>query len=254
MKYKNITLIGTSHIAKQSIDDIKTGFEKLNPDIVALELDKRRLIALVSKHKTNNKTKTEKNNKDNKNIKNKRRKNKDSIPFSSIFKIGIKGFIFSLIGHWAEKKLGSIVGVSPGSDMLTAFHLARKNKRQIALIDQDIEITLKRLSKSITWKEKWQFVVDIFNGVVLRKREIEGFDLTTVPSKDLMKKMMTKVKKKYPNIYKVLVTERNKIMSRNLAILMKRNPDKKILAIVGAGHEKEMIQMIKDKVNKIEIV
>jgi pheromone shutdown protein TraB len=35
---------------------------------------------------------------------------------------------------------------------------------------------------------------------------------------------------------------------------MKKNPDKKIMAIVGAGHEKEMISIIKKKINSIEII
>ena len=65
---------------------------------------------------------------------------------------------------------------------------------------------------------------------------------------------LLKVKKKYPNIYRVLVSERNKIMAKNLLILMKKEPDKKILAIIGAGHEKEMIELIKKKKNSIEVI
>ena len=38
MNYKNLTIIGTSHIAKQSLDDVETAIEHGKPDIVALEL------------------------------------------------------------------------------------------------------------------------------------------------------------------------------------------------------------------------
>lgn len=232
INYKNLTIIGTSHIAKQSIDEITSEFTKLNPDIVALELDKPRLIALLSK----------------------KSQKQSSIPISAILKVGIKGYIFSLIGHWVEKKLGKIVGVEPGADMLTAFNLAKNNSKNAALIDQSIEITLKKLSKAITWREKFTFLGDIFRAVVLRKKEFETFDLTKVPSEKLMLSMMAKVKKKYPNVYRVLVTERNEIMAKKLTILMKRNPEKKIMATVGAGHEKEIICLIKKNMRTIEIV
>jgi pheromone shutdown protein TraB len=232
MKYQNLTLIGTSHIAKESIDEIKKQFSTLNPDIVAIELDKNRLYGLL-----------------NKKDKSKKRNSLFLIP-----KIGLKGYIFSLMGEWAEKKLGESVGVSPGEDMLIAFRLAKKHSKKVALIDQEIEITLKRLSKTISWKEKWNFLVDIFKAVILRKPEIGGFDLKTVPSHKLIEKMLKKVKKRYPNIYHVLVTERNTVMAKNLAVIMKQNPEKMILAMIGAGHEKEMMDIIKKRICQIEIV
>ena len=154
------------------------------------------------------------------------------------------GFIFSLLGAWAEKQLGKIVGVKPGSEMLTAARLAKKKKIQLALIDQDIELTLKRLSQEITWKEKFNFIGDLLKGVIFRKKEIY-FDLTKVSEKDIIKKLILKVKNRYPSIYRVLIEERNKILSKNLFMLMQNN--KKILAIIGAGHETEVLDMIKDR-------
>ncbi|GAF88683.1 unnamed protein product, partial [marine sediment metagenome] len=193
--------------------------EYIKPDIIALELDKKRLYALMHGKK-------------------------GKISIYDLRKIGIKGFLFSLIGAWAEKKLGELVGVSPGSEMISAIKLAKKNKIKIALIDQDIEITLKRFSESLTWKEKWNFFVDVVKAVIFRKREVE-FDLTKVPSKKIIKKLIGKVKKRYPNIYKVLIEERNYVMGNNLRGLMTANDDKKILAIVGAGHEEDLIEIIR---------
>jgi len=230
IKYRNLILIGTSHIAKQSMDEVKLAIETEKPNLVALELDKKRLTALLSKNKE-----------------------KQKVSVYNIRRIGFKAFFFTLIASWIQQKLGKHVGIMPGSEMKTAIRLAKKNKIKVALIDQDIEITLKKFSKSLTWKEKWNFVVDLFNGFVLRKKQVENFDLTKVPEKKLIKKMVGIVKKRYPNIYKVLVEDRNKIMSKNLIMLMKKHPEEKILAVVGAGHEDDMIKIIKDKINKIDI-
>jgi pheromone shutdown protein TraB len=58
---------------------------------------------------------------------------------------------------------------------------------------------------------------------------------------------MKEVKVRYPNLYRVLVTERNKIMAVNLFKIMKEHPDKKILAVVGAGHAEDMMKIIEGK-------
>ncbi len=218
MNYKNLTIIGTSHIAKQSLEDVEKEIEVKKPDVIALELDRRRLYSLLKKP--------------------------GRMRIYDIKRVGLKGFIFSLIGAWAEKKLGKIVGVAPGSEMKKAVRLARKHNIKIALIDQDIEITLKRFSKSLTWKEKWNFIGDIVKAFFARKKVIE-FDLTKVPSKKVIKKLVGKVKERYPNIYKVLIVERNYVMAENLRKIMEAYPDKKILAVIGAGHEDDILELIK---------
>lgn len=227
MKYKNLNIIGTSHIAKQSLDDVERAITKDKPDIVCVELDKRRAYALMHK------------------VKGRR------FSLSDIRRIGLKGYLFSLIGAYAEKKLGKYVGVSPGSEMLKAIELSRKNKLKIMLIDQDIEVTLKRFSKEFTWKEKFRILSDIIKALIFRKREIE-FDLTKVPPKKVIKKLINKVKIRYPGLYKVLIEERNEYMASKLAKIISINEDKKVLAIVGAGHEEEMIELIKKK--RIDVV
>jgi pheromone shutdown-related protein TraB len=212
-----LIIIGTSHIAKQSIKDIHQAFKDYEPDIVAVELDKRRLPSLLSDTRQHAK-------------------------FRDMFKIGVKGYLFLLLGAWAEKKLGDAVGIKPGADMKSAILKAKEAEIPIAFIDQDITITLKKLSKGISWKEKWHFLVDLFKGVVLGKREVE-FDLTTVPDQKVIAKMIDKVKDRYPNIYRILVTERNTIMGRRLKNIVKHHPEKSILAVVGAGHREELLRL-----------
>ena len=53
-QHKNITIIGTSHIARESINEVKDQIENNQPDIIALELDPKRAYALL--HKNNNNT------------------------------------------------------------------------------------------------------------------------------------------------------------------------------------------------------
>ncbi len=219
MRYRNLVILGTSHIAKQSLDEVKKCIEEEKPDIVAIELDSKRLPALMS---------------------NAPRK----IQLRAIRQIGLKGFVFSLIGAWAEKKLGKLVGVAPGSEMKQAINIAKKNNIKIALVDQDIEITLKRLSKTLTWKEKWNFAADILKSIFTKGERID-FDLRTVPEKNIIKKLTSKLKERYPNVHKILIEERNSVIAGNLRNLINSYPDKKILAIIGAGHVDDVLELVK---------
>ena len=103
---------------------------------------------------------------------------------------------------------------------------------------------MKRFSKSLTWKEKRNFFADIIKAIFARKNVIE-FDLTKVPDKKTIKKLVRKVKERYPSIYNVLIEERNHVMANNLKKIMEMHPDKKILAVVGAGHEEDILNLIK---------
>lgn len=219
-----LKIIGTSHIAQQSVDEIKKAVKEEQPEIIALELDLQRASALMSEQK-------------------------NKVKFSDIMRIGIKGYLFVKVGQYVQQKLGKMVGVAPGSEMKTALELARREKLQIALIDQPIQITLKRFSKSLTWREKFHFISDFFKGIFFRKKQmkelgLENFDLTKVPAEKMIEKMMLQTKQRYPSIYKTLVTDRNQYMVRKLVKLLRAHPDKKILAIVGAGHKKGMEKLL----------
>lgn len=210
LKYKNLVIIGTSHIAKESIKEVNSVIKNESPDIIALELDPLRFNKLV---------------------------------FGKKEKFNIKNInLLNLIGAYIEKRLGEKVGVSPGAEMKEAVESAKKNKIQIALIDQDIRITLKRLKKELTFKEKIKIVYDIIKSSLIPSEGLK-IDLTKVPEKKVINKLLKIVKKRYPSIYKVLVEERNIFMAKKLHSLMSAN--KKVVAVLGAGHEEGIISIIK---------
>lgn len=217
--YKNLTILGTSHIAKQSIKKVKNTIENLKPHIIAIELDKKRLQALFSNQRPS---------------------------LRDLFSLGLKAFILNLIAAYAEKKLGKLVGTKPGDEIRQAILSAKEHKLKIALVDQDVQVTLKKLTKRITWKEKFQFIKDIIKSIFGKKQKIK-FDLNKVPSQRIINKMIKETKQKYPSVYKTLIEERNSIIAKNLYKLITNYPNKNILAIVGAGHEKAILGELKSK-------
>ncbi|HLD10900.1 MAG TPA: TraB/GumN family protein [Candidatus Nanoarchaeia archaeon] len=221
IQYKNLVIIGTSHISPDSIRDVKETILKESPDIVALELDHLRVKSLMSNKKS-------------------------KLNLHDIFRIGIKGFLLNLAGAWIEKKLGKLVHTKPGDEMKEAIKIAKENNIKIALIDQDIRITLKRLSKRVTWREKFRFIKEIFFAF-FKKRKIP-FDITKVPSQKVIENLTKKLKKSYPSVYLTLIEERNYVLAKNLYNLI--NSYNKVIAVIGAGHEKEVINLIKKEESK----
>lgn len=223
---KNIQLVGTSHIAEESVNKVTRIIKKHDEAIVAVELDTMRLQALLSKQQAT------------------------SFSLRDITKVGVTGFVFAIIGSYVTRKLAKVVNQEPGADMLAAVKAAQEKKHQIALIDQPIQKTLKRFSEEVTWKEKGKALIDILQAIFFQKSQLKKFginhlDLTKVPAKTIIKKLIDHLKIRYPNVYKVLIAERNKYMVKKLVTIALNHPDKLIIAVVGAGHEEGMEKLLK---------
>ncbi len=248
-KYNNISILGTNHIAKQSITEIKKVFKKFTPDIVCLELDGQRYAGLMSNKK-------------------------QSFNPRIIRQVGIRGFFFSFIGGLVQRSFAKKTGYKPGIDMKTASNLAKKVNAKILLIDQPIRRTLWNISHRISKKDKKHFGSDILWSMIIAilgkklffkifksdkvKKIIynrilfigsQSFDINTIPNQDLVLQMMERIRLIYPSVYKILIHDRNKFMATNLHNIVLKNPDKEILVIVGAGHVPGMLELLK-KYNK----
>jgi len=215
MKYKNLIIVGTSHIAKQSVREVEEAIVKEKPAFVALELDKDRLMALIRGERSN-------------------------VTIRHIFRVGLGGYLLLKLGRYIEEKLGRSIGSQLGGEMLKSLEIANKQGCKIALVDQDVRITLKKFSKAFNWRVKFKLVWDLLKGLV--KREKMSFDLNKVPDKDFIVVILGQFKDRYPGIYNALVHDRNIYMAKKLTKLMTMG---KTLAVVGAGHEEGLIEEIK---------
>ena len=215
---QNLIIIGTSHIAIESVNEVKKAINEQTPDIIALELDLKRFRKLASNAKY-------------------------KFKFSDIKQ---KGFLINLIGSHLEHWLGKKVGVIPGAEMKKAINLAKEKNIKIALIDQDIGITLKKLKEKFTLREKFR----LFKTIILAPFSSKKFsiDLRKVPEQKLINKLTLQLRREFPSVYNVLIEERNKVMSERLIKLMQEN--KKVLAVVGAGHVSGIEKILKWNLTK----
>jgi pheromone shutdown protein TraB len=143
----------------------------------------------------------------------------------------------------SQKVLSRKVGSKPGIDMRAAIIEAKKSDAKVALIDQDISITLRNLSKQVPFPEKLKLFGYILFGSFVGKKRI-AFDLKSVPKDALIKTLVSELKHKFPNFYKVLVEDRDKYMQKQVKVISEKFPKSKILVIVGAGHKSSLIKFV----------
>jgi pheromone shutdown protein TraB len=222
MRYKNIVIVGTSHIAKDSIQKVNDTIIQENPGIVAVELDFPRLQSLLSKEKPR-------------------------FSFGMLRTMGITGFVFFSLGGFLQRQLGRSIGAVPGSEMKSAIEAARRSNARIALIDQPINITMAKISK-IGLSEKLKLLWDLFRGLLGfgKDKDLEKIDISKVPDSKFIELAMGKIQKRYPGLYKALVEDRNEYMAKSLARISVFEPETVVVAVVGAGHEMEILNIIKN--------
>ncbi|HIJ99134.1 TPA: TraB family protein [archaeon] len=211
MKAK-LKIIGTSHISPESIRQIESTIKKEKPDCVAVELDPGRLEGLLRKQ---------------------------TIGFRSISQIGVRNFFVAKIFSSIQRYLGRKTGVMPGEEMLTAVNIAREIRADLALIDQNILVTLERM-RSIPFIEKLKLFFSLFK----KSNVDEKIDLRKVPLERVVEKVLDELKKISPNLYKVLVEERDTYMANHLFNLSQKY--NKIVAVVGVGHRKGILKALKE--------
>lgn len=220
-KVSNIILLGTSHVAKQSSLEIKSAIEEYKPEVVTIELDMDRFKSLMSKSKQ-----------------------KSKFSFKMIKEFGAGGFLFALVASAIQSSAGKYLKIEPGIDMKTAYNEARKNKIPAALIDLNIKLTLKKISKLSFRRKISMFFKMLFINFKKEHRQKLNFDLKSgVPSEKMISEVLKIIKIEIPDLYQILIEDRNIYMSKKLLELKKLHKGN-ILAVVGAGHLDGMVEYL----------
>jgi len=207
----NIILIGTAHISKESVDEVKQVIEEFKPDIVAVELCKRRYDAITKKDQWENTPVT------------------NLIKSNNAYLLLAQTFLGSI-----QRKLGKEYGVEPGSEMIAAMDVAKEKKLQVALIDRDISVTLKRAWRRMGFREKFRLIWEFLKAIVgFEEEEIEELDLKKLMDQDVISSLMEEFGEIAPSVSDVLIHERDKYIAKKILDESKKG---RVVAVVGAGH------------------
>ncbi len=211
MAPENLKIIGTAHVSEKSVEEVRNTIIESHPDVVAVELDANRYQNLLNEKKGI--------------VPDKEIKIREILKGNNFSMLLVSGFL-----SYFQKKIGEELGVKPGSEMLAAAEAAEEVGSRLALIDRDIQITLKRALNSMSFWEKAKFVYSIIASFFTDDETIE--DIESIKEGDTLAEVMNYFQEMSPRAYEVLVKERDAYMARKL---MDINGD--VIAVVGAGHK-----------------
>lgn len=218
----NIILVGTAHISKDSVEEVKNVIEKYKPDIVAVELCKRRHEAITKKDQWENTPVT------------------SLLKSNNAYLMLAQTFLASI-----QRRLGKEYGVEPGSEMVAALNEAKKANLKVALIDRDISITLKRAWKKMGIREKFRLTWEFLKAILgYDEEELEELDLKELMNQDVISYMMEEFGEMAPSASTVLIHERDAYISKKILDESKKG---KVVAVVGAGHLKGIQKHLEKK-------
>jgi len=218
-------IIGTAHVSKASVDDVRTVIERVKPDVVCVELDKVRYEALT----------------------------KDSaFRELDVFKVVREGRTLYLLAHLAlasyQRRIGASLGVKPGAELLAAVEAAKDREIPVELIDRDINITLKRTWKNLGLWKRSMLLSSLIVGWDDGDEEDDDEDDEAVTAKTVedlkepkaLSEMLSELGRAVPQIKGPLIDERDLYLASKA---IEAGAGKQtVVAVVGAAHVPGMKQ------------
>ncbi len=206
-KKGEIVIVGTAHVSEKSVQEVTRAIEELHPDVVAVELCNRRYRALTGQEETGE---------------------------IQIKEILSGGKLYLLLVQWflayVQKKIGSDLGVKPGSEMIAAIEVAERTGARVALVDRDIAVTIQRFWSAMSFLEKAKLVGSMIPAAFGKGEEI---DIEKVTEEDVVSAIIEEFREVSPGAAQVLIDERDAFIARNLIRLGREG---RVVAVVGAGH------------------
>ena len=222
---KKILLIGTAHISQSSVDEVNTVINQVNPDTVCIELCSSRYQAMLAKDQWKN---------------------------MDIFKVIREGKSFLLFANLImtafQKRLGSRLGVKPGSEMFEAANVAEKLNSELVLADRDVKITLQRTWRGMRFWGKIKVLGQLLASLFIRE-EISKEEIEKLKESDALSEAMKMLAEQSPEMKRILIDERDQYMAEKI----RQSMGKLVVAVVGAGHVKGLTAELENKHNLAEL-
>lgn len=211
---RQIMLIGTAHVSKESVDEVASYIDSEEPDHICLELDDGRF-----------KNKEEESSWSNMDIKKVLKENKG---FLLLANMALASF---------QKRMGNQSGSAPGEEILRAARLAKERNIPYSLCDREIQITFKRAWRKSNLWNKAKLIATIISAVFSNEK-ISEEELEELKKADVMQTMMDEMAKELPSVKAVLIDERDRYLATSIYLA----PGNKKLSVIGAGHQNGIIK------------
>ncbi|MBA3017700.1 MAG: TraB/GumN family protein [Proteobacteria bacterium] len=205
---KEIILLGTAHVSRESANLVDSVIEEEKPDCVCVELCQSRYQTI---------------------------RQKDKWQKMDIIKVIKDKKAFLLLSNLLlasfQKRIAKKFNLKAGEEMIKAIEKGEEIGAKIHLADRDIHITLSRTWRIMGLWDKlkllFQFTLSLGGVDEISEEEIEK-----MKQQDVLQLILADIEKSLPVLRNILIDERDQYLAYNI----KTAPGKKIVAVVGAGH------------------
>ena len=205
---REITLIGTAHVSRESADLVTRVIEEEKPDTVCIELCESRYKAIKQKNRWQN---------------------------TDLIKVIREKKSFLLLSNLLltsfQKKIGQKLGIKPGEEMIRAMEAADSVGAHIYLADRDIRITLSRTWRLMGLWTKMKLLAQLVTSMG-EVDSIKEEDIEKMKDKDVLETLLSEIGETLPELRRILIDERDKYLTEKI----RSAPGKRLVAVVGAGH------------------
>ncbi len=205
---KDITIIGTAHVSRESVQQVQSIIETEKPDCVCVELCESRFQSIQRRDQWQN---------------------------MDIIKVIKEKKAFLLLSNLMlasfQKRIASKLDVKPGQEMIQAITSGKAVDAKIHLADRDIRVTLSRTWKSMGLWSKLKLVFQLLLSLG-EADEITEEDIEKMKEQDMLESILSEVGESMPQLKQSLIHERDLYLAKKI----RTAPGNRIVAVVGAGH------------------
>jgi pheromone shutdown-related protein TraB len=221
VKGKELILVGTAHVSKESAELVERTIEEEGPDTVCVELCRSRYDAIRKKA------------------------NWEEMDILKIIREKRTSLLLSqLIMASFQKKIAEKFGINPGEEMLRAMDKAEEKGAHVALVDRDIRTTMTRTWRTMRFTSKLRFFFELMLSLFVAE-DITEDDIEELKKHDALELAMQTFGKKLPEVKATLIDERDRFMAHEIS----HAAGDKIVAVVGAGHVQGILEHLTDDID-----
>ncbi len=208
LKGKEIVLLGTAHVSKESVHLVNRVIEEEKPDTVCVELCQSRYQSIRQKERWLD---------------------------TDIVKVIKEKKSFLLLSNLLlasfQKRIAKKFDTQPGQEMIQAIETAEKIGAKIHLADRDIRTTLSRTWRAMGLWGKFKLLFQLMLSIG-EVEDLKEEDIEKMKQEDMLQILLAEVGKSLPVLKEILIDERDQYLAHKISTA----PGAKIVAVVGAGH------------------
>ena len=218
---REIILIGTAHVSRESADLVERIIAEERPNTVCVELCRPRYEAIQQCDKWQQTD-----------IVKVIREKRTSLLLSQLIMASL------------QRKIAEKFNITPGEEMFRAISKAEEIGAEIVLADREIRVTLLRTWRKMGFWSKVKVLPDLLLSL-FSTDEITEEEIEKLKQHDVLELALQTIGEKLPGLKITLIDERDLYMAHTIG----HAPGPRIVAVVGAGHVPGILKHMGDEID-----